>query len=84
MDSYAGQAKADFIVQPCWAVGGRQLPQDRDTHLPGKDIHQRGTVRSQMLLAASVTNSPTHWLLTLPAPTPPILSIVYLLHTASV
>ena len=60
MDSCAGQAKADFIVRPCWAVDGRRLPQDREAHLPGKDTHQRGTLRSQTLLAASVTNSNQH------------------------
>ena len=45
---------------------------------------ERHTEEPDITCCFSDKQQPTHWLLTLPAPTPPILSIVYLLHTSSV
>lgn len=51
-----GRAKADFVTWPCWAVGGRRRPGDREAHLAGKDSWERGS-RSRQLAAAPAKGS---------------------------
>lgn len=68
MDSCAGQAKADFIVRPCWAGGWAASAQDRGSTSSWEGPFVREALRVD-IIAASVTNSNQYTNLTLPAPT---------------